>query len=923
MMNADMIEFKYCLNEIEVEDLCSSGLHFTWTKNLCKAKRAIDSDHHNQHLRINEAKLVEEFYEAEADEEKFLYQQAKIKWLCEGDKNSRHEGDQIPQVFLDHFQEFLGTSYQVQEIDYIETLIKKKLSLEEADKMVSEVSDKEIKEALFDIDDSKAPGPDGFSSAFFKKAWRVIGPDICKAVKEFFMSGKMLGELNATLISLIPKVQTPDKVTDFRPISCCNVLYKCISKVLTNKIKPILGKLVSCNQSALIPGRHIQDNIMLTQEVMRGCYFCESHQKALDIFSACSGLVPNNSKSTVFFGSMKEEEKIAISYVLPFAIGKLPVRYLGVPLIAKRLGVKDCGCLLDKIKNKIQNWKNKFLSYAGRLQLITAVLESIHVYWAQVFLLPAIIIKDINRLLKSFLWNQSEKTTGKAKVAWSSICRPKDQGGLGLKNLQIWTNALLAKHVWNIEIKKDSLWVKWVHSVKLRGKSIWDIKSRIGPLVQYLTHRDLYDERLNEELKVSDMIVNGMWSLPDEWYEKFPLITSLEVPDIEIKREDKIVWKTKFDKEVDFSVFQSTVSFCGLPYKIEDIKHLLFQCPFSKEVWCKAMDMTEVKDKEYEWEAIIQILIKASQGNNINSVVRRLIFAAIVYNIWAEKNRRIFQDKKMSSVDRIIDVAKSKISSLTVKDSYAIKMMERKWKISCKRLLCYIKQWCPDKSSVFGSSAEDGGVNIRDYEIMNRQFVKSDSTTYCFGCCALGTDGESVLREASKVSDVVNNSAWSWPSAWYDMFPVLINVPTPTLNDDQIDVLQWRMRDGSFRSFSVRDAWNCIRDQVTEVVWYRLVWSRFSIPRHTTHLWLVMRNRLKTHDRMRQWDVGNDVDINQLRCSLCKIQPNSHAHLFFECPYSSQIWFRVLHMAEIQFASNKLNGVRSWRGYSPFLNEIM
>ncbi|GJX03941.1 hypothetical protein Tco_0189857 [Tanacetum coccineum] len=243
-------------------------------------------------------------------------------------------------------------------------------------------------------------------------------------------------------------------------------------------------------------------------------------KKALDNFSAYFGLIPNNSKSIIFFGSMKEEEQNAISYVLPFAIGKLPVRYLGVLLIAKRLGVKECGCP------------------------------------ASVFLLPATIIKEINRLLKNFLWNQSEKTNGKAKVAWSSICKPKDRGGMGLKNLQTWNYALLAKHVWNIATKKDSLWVKWVHSVKLRGKSIWDVKeesndswgwknlleirdqikdkviykvgdgsktslwfdnwSSIGPLFQYITHRDLYDKRLSENITVRDMIVNERWRWPQE-----------------------------------------------------------------------------------------------------------------------------------------------------------------------------------------------------------------------------------------------------------------------------------------------------------------------------------------------------------------------------------------------------------------------
>ncbi|GKC31836.1 hypothetical protein Tco_1039130 [Tanacetum coccineum] len=100
-------------------------------------------------------------------------------------------------------------------------------------------------------------------------------------------------------------------------------------------------------------------------------------KRALDEFSSCSGLLPNNSKSTVFLGSLNEVEKNAILNVLPFTTRKLPVR----------------------------------------LQLIAAVLESIHVYRASVFLIPAIIIKEINKLLKWFLRNYRETAVGKAKVA--------------------------------------------------------------------------------------------------------------------------------------------------------------------------------------------------------------------------------------------------------------------------------------------------------------------------------------------------------------------------------------------------------------------------------------------------------------------------------------------------------------------------
>ncbi|PWA54918.1 reverse transcriptase zinc-binding domain-containing protein [Artemisia annua] len=84
------------------------------------------------------------------------------------------------------------------------------------------------------------------------------------------------------------------------------------------------------------------------------------------------------------------------------------------------------------------------------------------------------------------------------------------------------------------------------------------------------------------------------------------------------------------------------------------------------------------------------------------------------------------------------------------------------------------------------------------------------------------------------------------------------------------DTLVWKY-DGECYDFSVKHAWNATRDRGEEVNCAYLVWSKYTIPRHTTRLWLVMRRRLLTQDRMRQWHVGNEVDLALLRCPLCKV----------------------------------------------------
>lgn len=108
----------------------------------------------------------------------------------------------------------------------------------------------EVKHALDSIGDLKAPGPDGMPSVFYKNFWDIVGDKITNEVMEFLNGGMMSEGWNDTTIVLIPKVKEPDKVTDLRPISLCNVLYKIISKVLAQWLKGILPEIISPNQSA-------------------------------------------------------------------------------------------------------------------------------------------------------------------------------------------------------------------------------------------------------------------------------------------------------------------------------------------------------------------------------------------------------------------------------------------------------------------------------------------------------------------------------------------------------------------------------------------------------------------------------------------------------------------------------------------------
>ncbi|GKD84704.1 RNA-directed DNA polymerase, eukaryota, reverse transcriptase zinc-binding domain protein, partial [Tanacetum coccineum] len=137
-------------------------------------------------------------------EGKLLMQKTKIEWLKEGDRNTTY------------FHRVIKSRQNKSRVESIcnedrDDLFTCKLTEEEALSMIKEVSNDEIKKAMFDIVDVKARGPDGYTTCFFKKAWCVVEKDICQAIKDFFVNGKLLKEINSTIISLVPKVSTPQK----------------------------------------------------------------------------------------------------------------------------------------------------------------------------------------------------------------------------------------------------------------------------------------------------------------------------------------------------------------------------------------------------------------------------------------------------------------------------------------------------------------------------------------------------------------------------------------------------------------------------------------------------------------------------------------------------------------------------------------
>lgn len=151
--------------------------------------------------------------------------------------------------------------------DNLVSLFQEKITVQMNEQLCKDFTDEEIGDALFQIGPLKAPGVDGFPARFYQRNWATIKEEVINAVKVFFATGKMPDNVNDTAIVLIPKVDQPEIVKDFRPISLCTVLYKVLAKCMVNRLRPMLGELISMNQSAFVPGRLIMDNALVALSV--------------------------------------------------------------------------------------------------------------------------------------------------------------------------------------------------------------------------------------------------------------------------------------------------------------------------------------------------------------------------------------------------------------------------------------------------------------------------------------------------------------------------------------------------------------------------------------------------------------------------------------------------------------------------------
>ena len=143
-----------------------------------------------------------------------------------------------------------------------------RIDVEEATRLEEVFTEEEVLSALSDLNGDKAPGPNGFPLSFWQSCWEFVKEEVMGFLKEFHEHGRFVKSLNSTFLVLIPKKAGAKDLRDFRPISLVGGLYKLLAKVLVNRLKKVVGNVVSSAQNAFVEGRQILDAALIANEAI-------------------------------------------------------------------------------------------------------------------------------------------------------------------------------------------------------------------------------------------------------------------------------------------------------------------------------------------------------------------------------------------------------------------------------------------------------------------------------------------------------------------------------------------------------------------------------------------------------------------------------------------------------------------------------
>ncbi|CAN0888287.1 Putative ribonuclease H protein At1g65750 [Linum grandiflorum] len=379
------------------------------------------------------------------------------------------------------------------------------------------------------------------------------------------------------------------------------------------------------------------------------------HPKCARLFYSLSGLQLNPEKTEVFYSTtVPKSTREQITQEMGFKEGSLPVRYLGIPLISGKLRAQDCDILVSKITARITGWRVKTLSYAGRLQLVQAVLSTMSSYWMSIILLPKSVIKAVEKLCSDFLWKVTDGERKRARVAWKFVALPKEEGGLGIHDFESWNYACVLRHVWSILLQAGSLWIAWIMEYRLKRKTIWSCTAapyhswawrRILKARDKATQHISIDDRGEPLWQGQEM---GRYSVAKVWdairlrqtvVNWFELIWAGPC----IPKHCFIAWLVVNNRLVTNTVIATwglsvDISCLLCSTGIDELNHLMYGCRFGAEIRRRCYGSEVVAAAN--WVDYLTESSLAFKMNTMAGKTGRLFWRAIVSEIWYERCRR-------------------------------------------------------------------------------------------------------------------------------------------------------------------------------------------------------------------------------------------------------------------------------------------
>ncbi|XP_071730227.1 uncharacterized protein [Rutidosis leptorrhynchoides] len=454
----------------------------------------LDAGTSNDAERRERLNLIQELNEIHKRSDQDLVQKSRHKWVVDGDENSQFfhsfinsrrshqnlrgimvDGNWItnPSEVKSAFYEFYKNKFEAAPSFVLlnDQPAQYKLSTFESSNLEREITETEIKQAVWDCGSSKSPGPDGFTFLFIKRFWEHLKADLVTSIQYTFNNLHMPNEAGSAFITLIPKVSNPTLIKDYRPISLIGMYYKIVSKILATRLSSVIDRVVSIEQSAFISNRQILDGPLILSETIN---WYKSNSKKLMIlkvdFEKAYDSV-NGSPTSEFDlrSGLRQGNPLSPFLFLIIVAGlHLDIKKAVESNIIKGLKINisksnDYG--INVSDEEMAGMQARMLSYGGRLTLIKSVLGSIGIYYLSLYKCPKNVLKILEGLRRSFFWGSDDETKKMSWIKWDSILSSLDKGGMGVGSLEAFNLALMFKWIWRFHTQSHHLWRKVIASI--------------------------------------------------------------------------------------------------------------------------------------------------------------------------------------------------------------------------------------------------------------------------------------------------------------------------------------------------------------------------------------------------------------------------------------------------------------------------